>query len=93
MEDTGVPYNVRMRLGQGYNSYIQEPRIDNAVAIRKTFAVSPNKAASTDATNASKTATSDSINSQTPDGPFTLQALTDWLTAADRSGSSGGADQ
>jgi hypothetical protein len=33
MDDYGPVYNVRMRRGQGYNSYVQEPRIDNAVLI------------------------------------------------------------
>jgi hypothetical protein len=35
MDDTGPLYNVRMKRGQGYNSYIQEPRIDNAVWINE----------------------------------------------------------
>lgn len=33
MDHSGPLYTVRMRRGQGYNSYIQEPRIDNAVTI------------------------------------------------------------
>lgn len=32
-DDWGPTYNVRMRRGQGFNSYIEEPRIDNAVLI------------------------------------------------------------
>ncbi|KIW14581.1 hypothetical protein PV08_07365 [Exophiala spinifera] len=35
MDDCGPLYNVRMKRGQGYNSYIQEVRIDNAVTITK----------------------------------------------------------
>ncbi|KIX97111.1 uncharacterized protein Z520_07225 [Fonsecaea multimorphosa CBS 102226] len=35
MDDSGPLYNVRMKRGQGYNSYIQEVRIDNAVSINK----------------------------------------------------------
>lgn len=35
MDDSGPLYNVRMKRGQGYNSYIQEVRIDNAVSITK----------------------------------------------------------
>jgi hypothetical protein len=33
MDESGPVYNVRMKPGQGYNSYVQEPRIDNAVSI------------------------------------------------------------
>ncbi|OAL34316.1 hypothetical protein AYO20_06369 [Fonsecaea nubica] len=35
MDDSGPLYNVRMKRGQGYNSYIQEVRIDNAVTITR----------------------------------------------------------
>ena len=34
MDFSGPLYDVRMRRGQGYNSYIQEPRIDKAVEIQ-----------------------------------------------------------
>jgi hypothetical protein len=34
MEDTGPLFNVRMQLGQDYNSFVQECRINNAVDIQ-----------------------------------------------------------
>jgi hypothetical protein len=45
MDDCGPVYNVRMRRGQGYNSYVQEPRIDNAVLITPKADATPSPTA------------------------------------------------
>jgi hypothetical protein len=52
MDESGPVYNVRMKRGQGYNSYVQEPRIDNAVSI--TIIPSPDEKKPKDTTSDKK---------------------------------------
>ncbi|KAL6247398.1 hypothetical protein RBB50_005744 [Rhinocladiella similis] len=73
MDDSGPLYNVRMKRGQGYNSYIQEVRIDNAVTITRLYENVPTSSvASSDAetVTAGPTTTNASLsNAPSKQGP------------------------
>ena len=74
MDFQGPLYDVRMRRGQGYNSYIQEPRIDDAVEFVPT---GPKKHRNALATQASNGTSADTVTTGTATTNSSTIALPD----------------
>ena len=80
MDDCGPFYNVQMRRGQGYKSYIQEPRIENAVSIIRRPDSTSSSASNTEvATSSANSVVSGKDSGNTP--TFTAQTWSDAFTA------------
>lgn len=83
MDDSGPLYNVRMKRGQGYNSYIQEVRIENAVTITRIPENPPLASVSDAETIAVEPTRSNSVPkatpTQSPDMSDILATLTESL--------------